>query len=74
MLHAGLESCSNATCRMQHAHPGCASLIECYDPAVQPSQLSNVGIRYGIQIGQAFGWDFGYGIIKDICFVDFVIV
>ncbi|CAL5229043.1 g12292 [Coccomyxa viridis] len=43
-------------------------------PSLQPSQLSNLGIRYGIQIGQAFGWDFGYGIIKDICFVDFVIV
>ena len=42
--------------------------------AVQPSQLSNLGIRYGIQIGQVFGYDFGYGIIKDICFVDFVIV
>ena len=49
-------------------------LNEACDPAVQPSQLSNLGIRYGIQIGQAFGWDFGYGIIKDICFVDFVIV
>lgn len=42
--------------------------------AVQPSQISDLGIRYGIQIGQAFGFDFGYGIIKDICFVDFVIV
>jgi len=30
--------------------------------------------RYGIQIGQAFGFDFGYGIIKDICFVSFAIV
>ena len=42
--------------------------------AVQPSQIPDLGIRYGIQIGQAFGYDFGYGIIKDICFVDFVIV
>ena len=42
--------------------------------AVQPSQLPDLGLRYGIQIGQAFGWDFGYGIIKDICFIDFVIV
>lgn len=50
------------------------ALTESCDAAVQPSQLSNLGIRYGIQIGQAFGWDFGYGIIKDICFVDFVIV
>ena len=30
--------------------------------------------RYGIQIGQAFGFDFGYGIIKDICFISFAIV
>ena len=42
--------------------------------AVQPSQLSNLAVRYGIQIGQVFGWDYGYGIIKDICFVDFAIV
>lgn len=42
--------------------------------AVQPSQIPDLGVRYGIQIGQAFGYDFGYGIIKDICFVDFVIV
>ncbi len=30
--------------------------------------------RYGIQIGQAFGFDFGYGLIKDICFISFAIV
>ncbi len=41
---------------------------------MQPGQLSDLGIRYGIQIGQAFGWDFGYGLLKDICFIDFVIV
>ncbi|CAL8462830.1 g2364 [Coccomyxa elongata] len=43
-------------------------------PTFQPSQIPDLGVRYGIQIGQAFGYDFGYGIIKDICFVDFVIV
>ena len=42
--------------------------------AVQPSQLPEFGIRYGIQIGQAFGYDFGIGIVKEICFVTFVIV
>ena len=42
--------------------------------AVQPSQVSDFGLRYGIQIGQAFGYDFGIGIIRDICFVSFVIV
>jgi len=42
--------------------------------AVQPSQVPDFGIRYGIQIGQAFGYDFGIGIIRDICFVSFVIV
>jgi hypothetical protein len=42
--------------------------------AVQPSQVPDVGIRYGIQIGQAFGYDFGIGIIRDVCFVSFVIV
>lgn len=42
--------------------------------AVQPSQVPEFGIRYGIQIGQAFGYDFGLGIVKQICFVSFVIV
>ncbi|BDA41090.1 hypothetical protein COCOBI_01-7450 [Coccomyxa sp. Obi] len=43
-------------------------------PTFQPSQVPDFGIRYGIQIGQAFGYDFGIGIIRDICFVSFVIV
>ncbi|CAK0783700.1 hypothetical protein CVIRNUC_006899 [Coccomyxa viridis] len=43
-------------------------------PSMQPSQLPEFGIRYGIQIGQAFGYDFGIGIVKEICFVTFVIV
>ena len=43
-------------------------------PAVQPSQIPNFGIRYGIQIGQAFGWDFGYGQLKTICGIAFVLV
>ena len=42
--------------------------------AVQPSGLPEFGIRYGIQIGQVFGYDFGLGIVKDVCFVSFVIV
>ena len=42
--------------------------------AVQPSRIPNFAIRYGIQIGQAFGYEFGYGIIKDICFINFVLV
>ncbi|KAK9916605.1 hypothetical protein WJX75_004794 [Coccomyxa subellipsoidea] len=41
---------------------------------VQPSEVPDFGLRYGIQIGQAFGYDFGIGIIRDICFVSFVIV
>lgn len=45
-----------------------------YCAAVQPSQVPDFGLRYGIQIGQAFGYDFGIGIIRDICFVSFVIV
>ena len=40
--------------------------------AVQPSSIPNFAISYGIQVGQAFGYNFGYGIIKDICFVSFV--
>ncbi|EIE26350.1 hypothetical protein COCSUDRAFT_58887 [Coccomyxa subellipsoidea C-169] len=43
-------------------------------PTFQPSQVPDFGLRYGIQIGQAFGYDFGIGIIRDICFVSFVIV
>ncbi|KAK9836033.1 hypothetical protein WJX81_007709 [Elliptochloris bilobata] len=43
-------------------------------PSFQPSQVPNFGFRYGIQIGQAFGFDFGYGLIKDICFISFAIV
>lgn len=42
--------------------------------AVQPSTIPEFGIRYGIQIGQAFGYDFGLGIVRDLCFVSFVIV
>ena len=46
--------------------------LSCY--AVQPSEIPEFGIRYGIQIGQAFGYDFGFGIVKQICFVSFAIV
>ena len=42
--------------------------------AVQPNNIPDVGIRYGIQIGQAFGYDFGIGIIRDICFITFTTV
>ena len=41
---------------------------------VQPTGIPNFAIRYGIQVGQAFGYTFGYGIIKDICFINFVLV
>lgn len=40
--------------------------------AVQPSSIPNFAISYGIQVGQAFGYNFGFGTIKDICFVSFV--
>ncbi|CAL5223539.1 g6071 [Coccomyxa viridis] len=43
-------------------------------PTFQPSTIPEFGIRYGIQIGQAFGYDFGLGIVRDLCFVSFVIV
>ena len=42
--------------------------------AVQPNNIPDGGVRYGIQIGQAFGYDFGIGIIRDICFVTFTTV
>ena len=42
--------------------------------AVQPSIVPDFAFRYGIQIGQAFGLDFGIGLIRDICFVSFAIV
>ncbi len=42
--------------------------------AVQPSNVPDFAFRYGIQIGQAFGLDFGIGLIRDICFVSFAIV
>ena len=42
--------------------------------AVQPSEISNFGLDYGIQIGQVIGFDFGYGIIQDTCAITFVIV
>ncbi|KAK9821329.1 hypothetical protein WJX81_005860 [Elliptochloris bilobata] len=43
-------------------------------PSIQPSSLPNFAMRYGIQIGQVFGYEFGYGMIKDICFINFVLV
>ena len=42
--------------------------------AVEPSQVPDFAIRYGIQVGYVFGFQFGYGIIKDICFITFVFV
>jgi hypothetical protein len=42
--------------------------------AVQPNNIPDGGVRYGIQIGQAFGYDFGLGIIRDICFITFTTV
>lgn len=42
--------------------------------AVQPNNIPDGGVRYGIQIGQAFGYDFGLGILRDICFISFVTV
>jgi len=43
-------------------------------PAVQPSDTSNFGITYGIQVGQAFGFQFGYGILDNVCSISFAIV
>lgn len=45
-----------------------------YARAVQPSLIPDFAFRYGIQIGQAFGLDFGIGWLRDICFVSFAIV
>ena len=42
--------------------------------AVQPSNIPDIAFRYGVQIGQAFGLDFGIGFIRAICFVTFAIV
>ena len=40
--------------------------------AVQPNNILDGGVRYGIQTGQAFGYDLGLGILRDICFISFV--
>lgn len=55
---------------------GCAGLItnKVLCAAVQPNNIPDGGVRYGIQIGQAFGYDFGIGIIRDICFISFTTV
>jgi hypothetical protein len=41
-------------------------------PSVQPLYISNLGFRYGLQIAQLFGIDFGFGVLKIGCRVDFV--
>lgn len=41
-------------------------------PSVQPLYISNLGFRFGLQIAQLFGIDFGFGILKIGCRVDFV--
>ena len=41
-------------------------------PSVQPLYISNLGFRFGLQIAQLFGIDFGFGLLKIGCRVDFV--
>lgn len=41
-------------------------------PSIQPLYISNFGFRYGLQIAQLFGMDFGFGVLKIGCRVDFV--
>ncbi len=42
--------------------------------AVQPSQVPDFGITYNIQVGQAFGFNFGYGIVRQICAIGISLV
>jgi hypothetical protein len=39
---------------------------------VQPTQLGEFGFRYGLQLAQLFGVDFGFGLLKSTCTIDFV--
>eukprot|EP00884_Botryococcus_braunii_P013932 jgi/Botrbrau1/2253/Bobra.101_2s0077.1 len=41
-------------------------------PSIQPRQISEFGFRYGVQIAQLFGVDFGFGWSNVRCGVDFV--
>ena len=41
-------------------------------PTTQPLFISNFGFRYSLQVAQLFGVDFGFGILKIGCRVDFV--
>jgi len=41
-------------------------------PTTQPLFISNLGFRYSLQVAQLFGVDFGFGILKIGCRVDFV--
>jgi hypothetical protein len=41
-------------------------------PSTQPLYISNFGFRYSLQVAQLFGVDFGFGILKIGCRVDFV--
>ncbi len=48
----------------------CPSLPRAWDLSLKPP----CACRYGIQIGQAFGFDFGYGILRSTCSVTFGVV
>ena len=41
-------------------------------PSIQPTQLGEFGFRYGLQVAQLFGVDFGFGLLKSTCTIDFV--
>lgn len=53
---------------------GAADCQDVRERAVQPSATSDFGIVYGIQIGQAFGFQYGYGIISNVCSITFILV
>eukprot|EP00884_Botryococcus_braunii_P007486 jgi/Botrbrau1/16739/Bobra.0271s0004.1 len=40
--------------------------------AVQPLTLPEFGFRYGLQVSQLFGMDFGFGWLRSSCAIDFV--
>ena len=41
-------------------------------PSIQPTMLGEFGFRYGLQVAQLFGVDFGFGLLKSTCTIDFV--
>ncbi len=77
--HLGRSALLSTAClvhgkRLYGASAACSPRARVSRRAVQPSNIPDVAFRYGVQIGQAFGLDFGIGFIRDICFVSFAIV